>query len=55
METQLKEDWLLAVHVPFIAKELRLRAYRQQLASYRSLTLASMAASFGATVDFIDA
>jgi hypothetical protein len=54
MEACLKEDWLASAHTQFIIKELRIRAYSQMLQSYRSLTLASMAASFGVSVDFIE-
>lgn len=51
---ELKNDWLLAVHVSFIVKELRIRAYKQILSSYRSLSLASMANAFGVTTEFVD-
>lgn len=54
MEALWKQDWLLGEHVAFMVKELRVRAYAQQLQSYRSLSLASMAVNFGVTVEFIE-
>lgn len=54
LEAELKKDWLLAEHAQYILKEMRIRAYSQILRSYRSLTLASMAASFGVSPEFID-
>lgn len=54
LEQVLQSDWLVAPHLQFIEKEMRVRAYAQILQSYRSLTLSSMAQSFGVTVDFID-
>lgn len=55
VEALLQRDWLLRPHTAFIVKELRVRAYAQMLQSYRSLSLASMAAHFGVSVAFIDA
>ena len=40
-------------HLYYI-KEMRLVAYTQFLKSYKSVTIKSMAASFGVGVDFID-
>lgn len=45
---------ILAPHARYYVRELRILAYAQILESYRSLTLASLASSFGVSVDFID-
>lgn len=55
IESTFKEDWLVSPHTQYILKELRIRAYAQILESYSSLSLNSMAQSFGVTVEFIDA
>lgn len=47
-------DSLFAEHRRFYVREMRIKAYAQLLQSYRSVTLASMAAAFGVSVDFID-
>lgn len=54
LESEMKNDWLIEPHVQYIIKEMRIRAYTQIMQSYRSLTLESMAKSFGVTADFID-
>jgi hypothetical protein len=54
LEQSLKSDWLLAPHTAYLVKELRLKAYKQLLAAYRSLKLDAMAAAFGVSIDFID-
>jgi 26S proteasome regulatory subunit N7 len=41
-------------HRRFYIREMRILAYTQLLESYRSVTLDSMAKSFGVTSDFID-
>lgn len=41
-------------HASYFLRELRCKAYRQLLESYRSLSLKSMAASFNVTEDFLD-
>lgn len=45
---------IFAPHRRFYVREMRIQAYAQLLESYRSVTLASMATSFGVTTDFID-
>jgi 26S proteasome regulatory subunit N7 len=54
VEPLLKSDWLCAQHCRFIIRELRIRSYNQMLVAYKSLSLQSMANSFGVTVEFID-
>ena len=54
LEPLLKSDWLLAPHSTYIIKEMRIRAYGQVLESYSSLALATMAQSFGVSIEFID-
>lgn len=44
----------LSSHVDYLLRECRVLAYRQFLQSYRSVTMASMAASFGFSEDFLD-
>ena len=53
-EPIFKSDWLLAPHAAYIIKEMRIRAYAQLLESYSSLSLSTMAQSFGVSIDFID-
>jgi len=50
----MKKDVLLAPHRVYYVREMRVLAYSQLLESYRSVTLTSMAKSFGVSVDFID-
>jgi 26S proteasome regulatory subunit N7 len=45
---------LLHPHARFYVREMRILAYNQLLQSYASLTLDSMARSFGVSVDFVD-
>ena len=54
MEEVFKGDRLLHKHTQYYVREMRIRAYSQLLQSYKSLTLASMAKSFGVSVRFID-
>jgi hypothetical protein len=54
VEKSLASDWLLSEHIAYVVKEMRVRAYAQMLQSYRSLSLDSMANSFGVSVEFID-
>ncbi|KAF8313878.1 PCI-domain-containing protein [Clavulina sp. PMI_390] len=44
----------LAPHARYYVREMRILAYAQILESYRSLTLSSLASSFGVSVDFVD-
>jgi len=50
----LREHWLLAEHVDYVCRELRIRAYSQMLESYRSLQLKAMAKAFGVSEEFMD-
>jgi len=50
----MKRNRLLAPHAGFYCKEMRVIAYAQLLASYRSVQLESMANAFGVTVEFLD-
>lgn len=47
-------DRYLATHVRYIYRELRVLAYTQFLEAYRSVTMESMARSFGIGVEFLD-
>ncbi|GMG19004.1 unnamed protein product [Ambrosiozyma monospora] len=51
----LKKDKYLQPHVNYYIREVRCRAYSQLLESYKSLSLKSMATSFGVSVEFLDA
>ena len=53
-QTHLKPNRILAPHARFYVREMRILAYSQLLESYRSLTLDSLARSFGVSVDFVD-
>lgn len=55
VEGILSRDRYLAPHTQFYVREMRILAYSQLLESYRSLTLESMAASFGVSVEYMDA
>ena len=50
----LSRDRFLASHTGHYVKEMRVRGYRQFLESYKSVTMASMALSFGVSSDFLD-
>ena len=54
VEDLFRHDRLLSVHCRFYIREMRIIAYAQLLESYRSLTLQSMAESFGVSVEYID-
>lgn len=53
-EQNLKGDYFVGVHVAFIVKELRIRAYAQILRSYSCLSLEFVAQAFGVTSAFIE-
>ncbi|RKP34181.1 26S proteasome subunit RPN7-domain-containing protein [Dimargaris cristalligena] len=53
-KNQLLTSRYLHVHTPYYVREMRIIAYAQLLESYRSLTLESMADSFGVSEDFVD-
>jgi hypothetical protein len=50
----LQADRYLAPHASFYLREMRLAGYRQYLESYKSVTLAGMAAAFGVAPGFLD-
>jgi 26S proteasome regulatory subunit N7 len=54
VEELLHEDPYMAQHTRYYVRELRIRAYAQILQSYKSVTLESLARSFGVSVEFID-
>ncbi|KNC75634.1 hypothetical protein SARC_11844 [Sphaeroforma arctica JP610] len=54
IEGIIKKNRYTYLHYQYYVREMRIRAYSQLLESYRSVTLASIAESFGVTVDFID-
>ncbi|KAI9328320.1 26S proteasome subunit RPN7-domain-containing protein [Zopfochytrium polystomum] len=54
IEQEIKWDRFLHVHYRYYAREMRIAVYTQLLESYRSLTIESMANSFGVTEDFLD-
>eukprot|EP00123_Amoebidium_parasiticum_P006956 comp17775_c0_seq1/m.17812 comp17775_c0_seq1/g.17812 ORF comp17775_c0_seq1/g.17812 comp17775_c0_seq1/m.17812 type:complete len:389 (-) comp17775_c0_seq1:37-1203(-) len=54
IEGLMKADRYLYAHYRYYVREMRIVAYSQLLESYRSVTLQSMAASFGVSPDFID-
>jgi len=45
---------LLSPHARFYVREMRILAYNQLLQSYHSLTLDSLARSFGVSIEFVD-
>jgi len=51
---QVKYDRLLSSHFNFWLRGMRFVAYSQFLQAYRSVTLASMANTFGVSVEFLD-
>lgn len=50
----LTRDRYTSPHVRILVRELRVLVYAQFLESYKSVRLASMADSFGVSVDFLD-
>lgn len=55
VENDMKRNPLLYPHYRHYNQSMRLRAYKQILQAYRSLSLDYMARSFGVTVEFIEA
>merc|ERR1719337_726360 len=51
----VRTDRYLSKHLRHFMRIMRLNAYRQFLASYRSVTLEAMATEFGVSASFIDA
>jgi len=54
IEPRLKFDRITAPHYAYYTRAMRVKSYKQLLSSYRSLTLKSMAETFGVSIDFID-
>jgi 26S proteasome regulatory subunit N7 len=54
MESVLLADRFLQPHAGYIMRELHVLGYKQFLDSYKSVTLESMAGSFGVGVEFLD-
>jgi len=54
IEKLLENDRYLARHARFVVRELRVLVYCQFLVAYKSVTLASMAETFGVSVEFLD-
>ncbi|KAI9103290.1 26S proteasome subunit RPN7-domain-containing protein [Phlyctochytrium arcticum] len=54
IEQTIKYDRLLNAHYRYYVREMRIAVYAQLLESYRSLSIESMATSFGVTEDWID-
>jgi 26S proteasome regulatory subunit N7 len=50
----LSQDRYLYEHRVWFVREMRLRGYQQLLQSYRIVSLQSMAADFGVSVEFLD-
>nr|VZI36954.1 unnamed protein product [Spirometra erinaceieuropaei] len=55
VEQYMHSDRYFAPHARYYVREMRIRAYSQHLDSYSSLSLESMAATFGVTMPFLDA
>uniref|UniRef100_A0A5K3EF25 26S proteasome non-ATPase regulatory subunit 6 n=1 Tax=Mesocestoides corti TaxID=53468 RepID=A0A5K3EF25_MESCO len=55
VEQFMHSDRYLAAHARYYVREMRISAYCQHLDSYSSLSLESMATTFGVTVGFLDA
>jgi len=54
IEPRLKFDRMTSPHYAYYTRAMRVKSYKQLLSSYRSLTLKSMAETFGVSIDFID-
>ena len=54
IEKTLKLDIYLHPHYMYYVREMRIRVYSQILESYRSVTIKSLATSFGVSEDWID-
>ncbi|TDH71959.1 hypothetical protein CCR75_004442 [Bremia lactucae] len=54
IQPQILRDKYLSTHSRYLYRELRVLAYAQFLESYRSVTIASMAAAFGVSIEFLD-
>ncbi len=54
IEKDLKNDVYLHAHYRYYVREMRIRVYAQILESYRSVTIKSLATSFGVSEEWID-
>lgn len=54
IQSAWRADRFLAPHVPWLLREMRVRAYVQFLTSYRSVTLDATAAAFGVSAAYVD-
>lgn len=54
VEKTLKRDIYLHPHYRYYVREMRIRVYSQILESYRSVTIKSLATSFGVSEEWID-
>jgi 26S proteasome regulatory subunit N7 len=54
VEKSLKMDVYLHHHYKYYVREMRIRVYSQVLESYKSVTISSLATSFGVTEEWID-
>jgi len=54
VEVAMKHDRYLSPHYRYYVREMRIIAYKQQLESYRSLTLDYMSNAFGVSAEYID-
>eukprot|EP00753_Platysulcus_tardus_P002196 PLAT11621.1.p2 GENE.PLAT11621.1~~PLAT11621.1.p2 ORF type:complete len:393 (+),score=178.52 PLAT11621.1:25-1203(+) len=54
VSAMLQRDRFLGPHLRHYLREIRIKAYAQFLASYKSVTLVSMSESFGVSVEFVD-
>ena len=55
LQARLEGDRVTAPHAAWLMRELRIGAYAQFLESYKSVSLAGMAAAFGVGAPFLDA
>ena len=54
IEKVLLDDRYFSQHTRYVIRELRVLVYTQFLDAYKTVTLSSMAAAFGVSVEFID-
>uniref|UniRef100_A0AAV1UXS7 PCI domain-containing protein n=1 Tax=Peronospora matthiolae TaxID=2874970 RepID=A0AAV1UXS7_9STRA len=54
IQPYILRDKYLSTHSRYLYRELRVLAYAQFLEAYRSVTIASMAAAFGVSIEFLD-
>lgn len=54
LSTAIYQDMFLNAHFRYTIREMRVVGYSQFLESYKSVTVSSMASSFGISEDFLD-